>query len=92
VIETLAEMGAFLATLGSLGFSDIRVERAQLRVAPSIFHIPVVTAKFLLTDVVFGKRRMTRARWNNVLAPVILPLLGAPIGPMEYCIVSATKG
>jgi len=92
VIETFAELSLFLHTLTSLNFTDIKVERAQLRVAPSTFHIPLVTAKFLLTDVVFGKRRMTRARWNNILAPVILPLLGAPLGPLEYCIVSATKG
>jgi MPBQ/MSBQ methyltransferase len=92
VIETLAELDLFLTSLRHLGFTEITVERAQLRVAPSIFHIPIVTAKFLLTNVVFGKRRMTHARWNNILAPVILPLLGAPLGPMEYCIVSATKG
>jgi len=30
-------------------------------VAPSVAHIPWVTLKFLLTDVVFGHRKMTRA-------------------------------
>jgi MPBQ/MSBQ methyltransferase len=92
VLETFADLNLFLAGLAHLGFTGITVERAQLRVAPSTFHIPIVTAKFLLNDVILGKRRMTRARWNNVLAPIILPLLGAPLGPVEYCIVSATKG
>jgi hypothetical protein len=41
--------------------------------------------------VVFGKRAMTRARWNNVLAPVLLPLVSAPLGPMTYCMITATK-
>jgi hypothetical protein len=50
-----------------------------------------VTLKFLLTDVAFGKREMTRARWNNVLAPVLLPLVSAPLGPMTYCMITATK-
>jgi MPBQ/MSBQ methyltransferase len=91
VIETLAQLDQFLDSLTRLGFTEIQVERAQFRVAPSIFHIPFVTAKFLLSDVVFGKRGMTRARWNNILAPILLPLLSAPLGPMEYMIVSATK-
>ena len=91
VIETFAHIDLFLSSLIHLGFTGITVERIQLRVAPSTFHIPIVTAKFLLNDVILGKRRMTRARWNNVFAPIILPLLGAPLGPLEYCIVSATK-
>jgi hypothetical protein len=44
-----------------------------------------------LTDVVFGKAKMTRALWNNVLAPVLLPLVSAPLGPMTYCMITATK-
>jgi hypothetical protein len=46
---------------------------------------------FLIGDVLLGERKMTRARWNNVLAPVLLPLVSWPLGPMVYCIVSATK-
>jgi SAM-dependent methyltransferase len=91
VIEDLGHLDLFVLELKCLGFHSIVVERMQLRVAPSIFHIPWVTLKFLLTDVVFGSRRMTRARWNNVIAPVLLPLVGYPGGPMMYCMVSATK-
>jgi cyclopropane fatty-acyl-phospholipid synthase-like methyltransferase len=91
VIEELGELHLFTARLEQLGFTDITVEHLQLRVAPSVAHIPWVTLKFLLTDVVFGKRKMTRARWNNVLAPVLLPLVSAPLGPMTYCMITATK-
>jgi hypothetical protein len=91
VIEELAELHAFTARLEGLGFADIMVEHLQMRVAPSVAHIPWVTLKFLLSDVVFGERAMTRARWNNVLAPVLLPLVSAPIGPMSYCMITATK-
>jgi SAM-dependent methyltransferase len=91
VIEGLAELDLFTATLKKLGFADISVEHLQMRVAPSVAHIPWVTLKFLLTDVVFGTRSMTRARWNNVLAPVLLPLVSAPLGPMTYCMIAATK-
>jgi len=91
VIEELARLDLFIAKLERLGFKDISVERLQWRVAPSVAHVPWVTLKFLVTDVVFGKRKMTRARWNNVLAPVLLPLVGAPLGPLTYCMISAVK-
>lgn len=91
VIEKLAQLDMFTARLEQLGFTDITVERLQWRVAPSVAYIPWVTLKFLLTDVVFGKQAMTRARWNNVLAPVLLPLVSAPLGPMTYCMITATK-
>jgi SAM-dependent methyltransferase len=91
VIEQLARLDRFTARLEELGFTDITIEPLQMRVAPSVAHIPWVTLKFLLTDVVFGKSKMTRARWNNVLAPVLLPLVSAPLGPMIYCMITATK-
>ena len=91
VIEELAQLRPFTRRLEHLGFREISVEHLQMRVAPSVMHIPWVTLKFLVTDVVFGNRPMTRARWNNVLAPVLLPLVGAPLGPMTYCMITAKK-
>jgi cyclopropane fatty-acyl-phospholipid synthase-like methyltransferase len=91
VIEELAQLDLFTARLEQNGFRDITVEHLQMRVSPSVAHVPWVTLKFLLTDVVFGERAMTRARWNNVLAPVLLPLVSAPLGPMIYCMITATK-
>jgi SAM-dependent methyltransferase len=92
VIGELGRLDLFTARLEQLGFRDIAVENLQWRVAPSVAHVPWVTLKFLLTDVLSGKREMTRARWNNVVAPVLLPLVSAPLGPMIYCMVGATKG
>src|SRR5262249_54507420 len=91
VIEELAQLDLFTGRLEQLGFKEITVEYLQMRVAPSVAHIPWVTLKFLATDVVFGKRKMTRARWNNIIAPVLLPLVSAPFGPMKYCMITATK-
>jgi hypothetical protein len=34
---------------------------------------------------------MTPARWNNVLAPLLLPLVSYPVGPFAYFIISATR-
>ena len=91
VIDTLGELDLFTRELRHLGFQDVFVEDLQYRVAPSVAHIPWVTVKFLITDVLFGKTPMTRARWNNIIAPLLLPWVGMPGGPMVYCMVSATK-
>jgi SAM-dependent methyltransferase len=90
-IDTLGEVDQFTCELARLGFSDILGEPMQARVTPSVLHVPWVTLKFLLTTVLFGKRKMTRARWNNILAPILLPFVGSPIGPMAYYIISATR-
>ncbi len=91
VIDTLGEVPAVTAELERLGFTGIRVEPIQSRVTLSVLQVPFVTLKFLLTDVVFGTRKMSRARWNNILAPILLPFVGKPIGPMAYYILTATK-
>ena len=91
VINTLGEMDPFTRELAHLGFTDIVIERIQARVTPSILHVPWVTLKFLLTTLFSDPRKMTRARWNNVLAPILLPFVGLPLGPMAYYIVSATR-
>jgi ubiquinone/menaquinone biosynthesis C-methylase UbiE len=90
-INTLGEVDQFARELERLGFSDILVEPIQARVTPSVLHVPWVTLKFLLTTVLFGERKMSRARWNNILAPILLPFVGFPIGPMAYYIISATR-
>jgi SAM-dependent methyltransferase len=91
-IETLGDVEEFTREIERIGFREVVVEQVQARVTPSVFHVPWVTLKFLLTDVVFGRRKMTRARWNNVLAPILLPFVGFPVGPVAYYIISAARG
>jgi ubiquinone/menaquinone biosynthesis C-methylase UbiE len=91
VIDNLGDVALVTREMERLGFRDIVAEPMQARVTPSVFHVPWVTLKFLLTDVLFGNRKMTRARWNNILAPILLPFVGFPIGPMAYYILSATR-
>ena len=42
-------------------------------------------------DGVYALESSCHARWNNVLAPLLLPLVSAPVGPMTYCMIAATK-
>jgi MPBQ/MSBQ methyltransferase len=90
-IDTLGQIDAFTRELARLGFRDIVAERVQTRVTPSVLHVPWVTLKFLLISVAFGRRKMTRARWNNIFAPLLMPFVGFPFGPMAYYLVSATR-
>lgn len=91
VIDELAQLDRFTASLTELGFCDVSSSDLQWRVAPSVAHVPWVTLKFLLSDVVFSRKPMTRARWNNVLAPLLMPWISAPLGPMCYHMITATK-
>lgn len=91
VIEELGQVNLFVDALHEAGFIGVKVEPLQMRVAPSVLHIPWVTVKFLLSEFLKGKRCMTQARWNNVLAPIILPLVSVPLGPMNYYMISAMK-
>lgn len=90
-IESMGDIKAFTRELELTGFREIVVERIQARVAPSVLHVPFVTLKFLIAEVLMGPRRMTRARWNNVLAPALLPLISFPLGPFAYYLISATR-
>ena len=91
VIEDLARIDRFTARMDELGFTNITTADLQWRVAPSVAHVPWVTLKFLMRDVLFSRKRMTRARWNNVLAPLLMPWISAPLGPMCYQMITATK-
>jgi SAM-dependent methyltransferase len=91
VIDTFGHVDAFTREMERIGFRDIVIEQSVARLVPSVLHIPWVTLKFLLSSVVFGNRKMTRARWNNVLAPILLPFVGYPVGPVAYYIISATR-
>jgi SAM-dependent methyltransferase len=90
-IDELGDVEEFTREMERIGFREIVVEQAQARVTPSVLHVPWVTLRFLVTDVGVGSRRMTRARWNNMLAPILLPFVGFPVGPVAYYVISATR-
>ena len=89
-LDTFGQVESFTSELARTGFRDIVIERIQSRVTPSVLHIPSVTLRFLVTAAL-SRRQMTRARWNNVLAPLLLPLVSYPLGPLAYYIISATR-
>lgn len=90
-LETFAEIDAFRACLERHGFVGVRVEDASWRIAPSVLHVPWVTARFLARQLVESRLRLTRARWGHLVACVLSPVVGMARRRFAYCLVSATR-
>lgn len=90
-LETFAELGPFTACLREHGFGRLRVEDASWRLAPSVLHIPEVTARFLWRELRTERLRLGRVRWGHVVACVLSPLLGAARTRFGYYLITARK-
>ena len=88
-ITEMAEVGAVRAALEESGFADIRFEDVSWRVAPSIAHVPYVSMRFLLTELVRGK--LSKWRRRHVVASVLSIVLGLCRGSFRYYLVTARK-
>jgi MPBQ/MSBQ methyltransferase len=83
-----AHLASFLRCLEESGFDDIQVEDASWRAAPSVAHVPWVSLRFLLRE---ARRGLTEPRKNNLLAPIIMTLLGMTRRRFGYYYISARK-
>lgn len=91
VMDEMAVLGQFTERLAAQGFVDIRVEDASLRIAPSVLHVPWVSASFLFDRLVLRREKMTPHRWNNVWAPLLLMVIGLARRRFGYYVVTARK-
>lgn len=90
-LETFAEIGRFTRCLERHGFEDVRVEDASWRIAPSVLHIPWVTARFLAHELVASRLRMGRVRWGHIRACVLSPVVGMARRRFGYFLVTARR-
>jgi cyclopropane fatty-acyl-phospholipid synthase-like methyltransferase len=90
-LETFAEIGEFVECLKRCGFDDLRLEEASRRIAPSVGHIPWVTARFLAKELWKSRLRMNRVRWGHVVACVLAPLIGMARWRFGYYVITARK-
>src|SRR5260370_187978 len=79
---------SFRRCLEESGFDDIRVEDASWRAAPSVAHVPWVSLRFLLRE---GRHGLTEPRKNNLLAPIVMLMLGMDRRRFAYYFISARK-
>lgn len=91
-LPTFAEIGAFTRCLAEHGFEDLQVEEISLRLAPSVAHIPWVTARFLWRELRTHGLALGAVRWGHLRACVLSPLVGLARHRFGYFLVSARKG
>ena len=91
-LATFARLGSFIEALERSGFVNVHVEEISWRVAPSALHIPWVSLKFLVNELVVRRTHLTRARWGHVLASMAAPIVGAARRYFGYHLVTATRG
>jgi cyclopropane fatty-acyl-phospholipid synthase-like methyltransferase len=90
-LETFAEVGRFTDCLSNHGLEILAVEDVSWRIAPSVMHIPWVTARFLIRELFKTRLRMSRVRWGHILACVLSPLVGMSRSRFGYYLITARK-
>jgi hypothetical protein len=74
-----------------VGLDDVVAEEISWRVAPSALHVPLVTARFLVRELLLKRTRLSRRRWENALAPSLGLALAASRSSFGYFLVTARK-
>ena len=90
-VPCFAHIEKFERALAAQGFGDIEVEEISWRLAPSVAHIPFVTARVLARYLVRRELHIGRVRWGHVLASVLAPIVGLMRRRFGYFLVSARK-
>jgi cyclopropane fatty-acyl-phospholipid synthase-like methyltransferase len=90
-VPGFARLDAFTRALAAGGFTDVEVEEVSWRLAPSVLHIPIVTARVLARYLLRRDLHIGRVRWGHVLASVLAPVLGLMRRRFGYFLVTARK-
>ncbi len=90
-LESFAEIDVFTARLRKEGFEVIEVSDFSWRIAPSVMHIPWVTIRFLVSQLLQNGLRLNRVRWGHILACVLSPIVGMARHRFGYYVMTAVK-
>jgi SAM-dependent methyltransferase len=90
-LETFAQIDLFTDCLKRNGFDVVQIEDISWRIAPSVMHVPRVTARFLFKELFKTRLRMNRVRWGHILACVLAPLVGMARTRFGYYLITARK-
>lgn len=89
-LETFPGLPDLRASLAEHGFSEVRVEDFSWRIAPSVAHVPWVTARFLVSRTLAGER-LDQVRRDHVVACVLSMLVGLARHRFGYFAVTARR-
>jgi ubiquinone/menaquinone biosynthesis C-methylase UbiE len=90
-VDDFGEIAAFVDQARRVGLDDVVAEEISWRVAPSALHVPLVTARFLVRELLLKRTRLSRRRWENALAPSLGLALAASRSSFGYFLVTARK-
>jgi len=90
-VPSWAHIDAFRRALADAGFVDVEVEEISWRLAPSVLHIPFVTARVLARYLARRDLRIGPVRWGHVLASVLAPVVGMMRRRFGYFLITARK-
>ncbi|MEO8502379.1 MAG: methyltransferase domain-containing protein [Acidobacteriota bacterium] len=90
-VERFADLEAFRACLEQHGFEILATEDISWRIAPSVMHVPRVTLKFLVGELLVHRHKLGGVRWGHVLACLAAPLIGIGRQWFGYYLVTARK-
>jgi ubiquinone/menaquinone biosynthesis C-methylase UbiE len=90
-MDSMGVLPEFVERLHQTGFEDIEVREISWRVAPSVAHVPFVTLRFLAREFLVKRGRLSRERWNNLLAPLLTGIVGLARAYFGYYLIRATK-
>jgi MPBQ/MSBQ methyltransferase len=90
-LECFADIDAFTGAMEKAGLRVIACEDVSWRIVPSVMHIPWVTLKFIVRELVVKRTQLNRVRWGHVLASVASPFVGVLRSRFGYYLVTAEK-
>ncbi|MEL7001545.1 MAG: methyltransferase domain-containing protein [Bacteroidota bacterium] len=90
-LTELGNINSVTETLKQIGFRRIKSEDISMRVAPSVAHVPFTVISFLTNELLFGKEKMSRERWDNLKSPLLTMIIGSCQKHFGYYLVSGVK-
>ena len=77
--------------LARAGFAAPVIEDWSWRIAPSVAHVPLLSTRFAVTELVKARGRLPLWRWRHIVASFLTPLLGLRRSALRYVAVVARK-
>jgi cyclopropane fatty-acyl-phospholipid synthase-like methyltransferase len=90
-VERFADLPAFCACLEHHGFTVLDTEDISWHISPSVLHVPRVTLKFLLGELLLRRKKLNSVRWGHIIACLLAPWIGLGRRYFGYYLVTAQK-
>jgi SAM-dependent methyltransferase len=90
-VPGLPDVAAVSGAMGKAGFTDVEFTDISWNVAPSVAHVPYVATRFLISELIKGRGRLSAWRRKHIAASWLSIWLGLCRATLGYYLVSARK-